>query len=342
MEIESVSNCPVCNSDGSIFLKECHDSICDIPGTWSFRKCNQCQSLWMDPRPTKEMIPSLYPKYYTHTQPSTTFFQNPEGILNQLKFSAKSGILEHSYAYQGLTKSAPFRIGKVLGKILSFFPIVSKWGGKTVRYVNHRSHGKLLDVGCGNGSFLSLMKDLGWQTFGIELDPEAVKAAKFNELNVFQCGIEDADLELASYDAITMNHVLEHCDDPKETITKLAGSLKSGGLLVSISPNPTGVIAQWFGSNWRGLEPPRHLVLPSSKGYILLLQDLGFQVEVWTNSTFMLTKWMCFQSMSIRETGKIHGYQKWLIPKFLGILAQLISFISNNSGEEVICVAVKK
>jgi hypothetical protein len=46
--------------------------------------------------------------------------------------------------------------------------------------------------------------------------------------------------------------------------------------------------------------------------------------------------------MSIRETGKIHGYQKWLIPKFLGILAQLISFISNNSGEEVICVAVKK
>ncbi|MFM6612882.1 MAG: hypothetical protein ACKPJQ_26315, partial [Dolichospermum sp.] len=60
------------------------------------------------------------------------------------------------------------------------------------------------------------------------------------------------------------------------------------------------------------------------------------------NSTFTLTKWMCFQSMSIRETGNINGYQKWLIPKLLGILAQLISFISNNSGEEVICVAVKK
>ncbi|MFM5945211.1 MAG: class I SAM-dependent methyltransferase, partial [Dolichospermum sp.] len=141
------------------------------------------------PRPTKEMIPSLYPKYYTHTQPSNTFFQNSEGILNQLKFSAKLGILEHSYHYQGLTNSAPFAIGKVFGKILSFFPMVSKWAGKTVRYVNHYSHGKLLDVGCGNGSFLNLMKDLGWQTFGIELDPEAVKAAKSNELNVFQCSI---------------------------------------------------------------------------------------------------------------------------------------------------------
>jgi SAM-dependent methyltransferase len=341
MQLESVSKCPVCNSDGSVILEGCHDSICEIPGTWSFKQCHQCQSFWIDPRPTKEMIPSLYPKYYTHAEPSTPLLHKPQGILNQLWFSAKLGILERSYGYQGLTKSATSGIGKALGRIVSFVPSVSRWGGKTVRYVGHRSQERLLDVGCGNGSFLSLMSDLGWQTFGIEPDAEAAKVAVSQGLQVFQCSLEDADLEATSYDAITMSHVLEHLPNPRDAIKKLATSLKPGGLLVSISPNPTGVIAQWFGSNWRGLEPPRHLVLPSSKGYILLLQDLGFRVEVWTSSTFTLAMWMCRQSMGIRQVGNIHGYQGWLIPKTLGVLAQLMSLISINSGEEVICIAVK-
>jgi 2-polyprenyl-3-methyl-5-hydroxy-6-metoxy-1,4-benzoquinol methylase len=296
----------------------------------------------MDPRPTKDMIPSLYPEYYTHKQASNSTLQHPEGWLKQLVFSAKLSIIKQNYGYHDLIKIAPSKIGIIIGSIMSYFPSIARWGGRNIRYVKYKSHGKLLDAGCGNGSFLNLMKDLGWQTFGIEIDAKAVKAAQSKNLNVSQCGVEDANLEHDSYDVITMHHVLEHCADPRETIKKLANSLKSGGLLVSVSPNPSGIIAKWFGSSWRGLEPPRHLVIPSPQGYTLLLQDLGFTVEVWTNSTFTLAKWMCIQSLGIRKTGDINGYQKWFMPKFLGILAQLISLISTNSGEEVICVAVKK
>lgn len=340
MKLQHVTACPVCGSDGVIVLEDCRDFLFDIPGSWTFRKCNQCNSLWLDPCPTKEMIPSLYQDgYCTHDQPQRQL-QPPLGFWSQLRYSSKLAILERSYSYTGLSQKASLSIGKSLGKLLSFLPELSKWAGYTIRFLPYRHQGRLLDVGCGNGKFLWLMHELGWEVEGIEPDPLAAKIAKSMNLKVMQGVIEDANLEPSSYDAITMHHVLEHLPASKAVLSQLAVSLKTGGTLVSISPNPSGTMSRWFKNSWRGLEPPRHLVLPSVEGYKLMMESLGFQVNVWT--TMQTVFWMYRESRSIQHTGKTGNYQKWVIPRILSTVGSLLLPLLPTSGEEVVCVAVKK
>ena len=48
-----------------------------------------------------------------------------------------------------------------------------------------RGRGRLLDVGCGNGSYLSLMRTLGWDVAGVDVDPQAVAVCRARGLSVF-------------------------------------------------------------------------------------------------------------------------------------------------------------
>lgn len=340
IKIESVRSCPVCGSEGSIVLEHCRDYICNLPGTWTFRQCQQCNSLWLDPRPTQEAIPSLYPDNYcfTRNQPVPPF-QLPQGFGMQLRFSTKLAILERAYGYTGLSRRVSSPISSMLGKFLSFLPGLSQWAGYTVRFLHQRSPGRLLEVGSGNGKFLWLMSELGWEAVGIEPDPQAAKVSASNGLKVMPCTLDEAELAPFSYDAITLHHVLEHLPDPKVALSKLAECLKPGGVLVSISPNPTGALAHWFRSSWYELDAPRHLVLPSTEGYKHMLEQLGFQVNIWT--TMQIAFWVCRESLSIQRTGQVGSYQGRLLPKLVSIVSALLLLTFPNMGEEVVCVAVK-
>ena len=338
MKTEPVHSCPVCKADGSIVLEHCLDRICDLPGTWTFRQCHKCDSFWMDPRPSREMIPLLYPDnyYFTHTQPLHPF-QLPQGLGMQLRFSTKLAVLERAYGYTGLSQRAASRLSSI-GKSLSFLPGLSRWAGYTVRFLHQRDRGRLLEVGSGNGKFLWLMSELGWEAVGIEPDPQAAKSTPTGA-KVMQCALDDAELAPASYDAVTLHHVLEHLPDPKSAVTKLADCLQPGGMLVSISPNPTGAMAQWFHNAWYELDAPRHFVLPSPKGYKHMLEDLGFQVNVWT--TMQLAFWVYRESLSIQRTGQVGHHRGWLLPKVVSTVSSLLLLTFPNIGEEVVCVAVK-
>jgi len=98
---------------------------------------------------------------------------------------------------------------------------------------------KMLDVGCGSGTFLSDARDAGWTMSGMEINPE------FPAFCRKELGIEDVKVGLvsdppfpeASFDAVTMLDVLEHMYDPVLSVTQCARLLKPGGLLVVKSPN---------------------------------------------------------------------------------------------------------
>jgi|688.fasta_scaffold166773_3 2-polyprenyl-3-methyl-5-hydroxy-6-metoxy-1,4-benzoquinol methylase len=342
MQLESVSQCPACNSlESAYFIENRHDYVCGLSGTWSFRKCHKCKSLWIDPRPIKEMIPFLYPENYTftHGQPANPL-KEPDGFLQRLLFAIKLGTLDQLFGYKGISSKASLSWGVALGKIISYFPRISKRAGYTVRYLSCIPSGNLLEVGVGNGSFLWLMSALGWQVTGIEPDPEAAKAATATGLTIIPCDIESAELQDSYYDAIVLHHVLEHLPNPRIALSKLVKSLKSGGTLVSISPNPAGLIADLFGQNWYQLDPPRHLVLPTSQGYKSLLEEE--LVELNISTTMQTSFWIFKESLSLRYTGKTGTYQGWLLPKIFSWISSFFLSVKPNSGEEVICVAVKK
>ncbi|HWY31853.1 MAG TPA: methyltransferase domain-containing protein, partial [Candidatus Acidoferrum sp.] len=97
----------------------------------------------------------------------------------------------------------------------------------------------------------------------LDFDLDAIEAARRNYgkygLELLQTDLITAHFPDNSFDAVTMNHVIEHVSEPVTLLAEVKRILKPSGRLVSITPN----IQSWghaiFGECWRGLEIPRHL-----------------------------------------------------------------------------------
>jgi len=98
---------------------------------------------------------------------------------------------------------------------------------------------RMLEAGCGIGTFLADARDAGWAMSGLEIN------AEFPEFCRKELGIEDVKVGLisdppfaeASFDAVAMLDVLEHMYDPVMAVRQCARLLKPGGVLVVKSPN---------------------------------------------------------------------------------------------------------
>jgi SAM-dependent methyltransferase len=122
--------------------------------------------------------------------------------------------------------------------------------------------GLVLDVGCATGNFLAGMRELGWETIGVEPSPHAASYAReVQGLDVHQGTLADAALPAEHVDVVTMWHVLEHVYDPKASLAEAARVLRPGGWIVITVPHLESWEARCFGRYWLGLDFPRHLYL---------------------------------------------------------------------------------
>jgi len=97
---------------------------------------------------------------------------------------------------------------------------------------------KLLDIGCGLGTFLQFAKAHGFQVAGLESDPKAAEIARKKvDCEVVTATIETSSFQDASFDIIVMWDVIEHLVDPRAAIERVAKMLRPGGKLVIETPN---------------------------------------------------------------------------------------------------------
>ncbi|MEK7359582.1 MAG: class I SAM-dependent methyltransferase, partial [Planctomycetota bacterium] len=99
--------------------------------------------------------------------------------------------------------------------------------------------GKILDVGCGYGHFVDMMKNCGWAASGIETSSRTVGYAKSKGLDVTETTIDDAVFPENSFTAITAFYVLEHLFNPFSALKKMHDILKPGGALILRVPHTT-------------------------------------------------------------------------------------------------------
>jgi 2-polyprenyl-3-methyl-5-hydroxy-6-metoxy-1,4-benzoquinol methylase len=136
-----------------------------------------------------------------------------------------------------------------------------------------------MDVGCGNGGNLLAARQLGWSVQGIEIDPQAAAAARALQLDVivgdYRCLTDFA----GEFDCLICSHVIEHVHTPLELLRALHAALKPGGVALICLPNAESVVLNIVGENWRGLEAPRHLAIPTWRHMIQLTTSMGFVVE---------------------------------------------------------------
>lgn len=189
--------------------------------------------------------------------------------------------ISHSNTSKGLVNSLYQSVRK--RTIASKCKMVEKLSGVT--------KGDLLDMGSGVGTFASAMQQRGWNVTGLE--PDADARAMANQL--YQLKLDDTSrfnsLTPASYDAITLWHVLEHVHALHEYVQQLRHVLKPGGKIFIAVPNYTSKDAVIYGQYWAAYDVPRHLYHFSPKSMEILMQKNGLKIErlkpMWYDSFYI-------------------------------------------------------
>lgn len=135
--------------------------------------------------------------------------------------------------------------------------------------------GRLLEIGCGVGSFLRLMKGAGWDVLGLEPDTIYAESGKQNySVSIQSQMYEEVNFPDHFFDMVATFHVIEHVISPKAFLEKVSKDLKVGGLLYLETP----CIERPYGGNLENFFWKDHLYTFSKNTLLGLLQQLGFQI----------------------------------------------------------------
>ena len=267
IRVQEVPRCILCGDPGASLYSGLRDRLFEAPGFWSLRCCAACRLAWLDPRPAPQDVGKLYARYLTHGA--------GERDLDLARAALAASL--------GVEPQAAGPAQRLWGRLLSRLPF---WRDLCVGQALGCGHllkglprGRLLEVGCGDGSSLSLMRDLGWEAFGVEPDPVAAQAARrVHGLEVFTGTLEEARLPERSCDAVVLHHVLEHVPDPAALLTECRRVLKESGRLALMTPNLDGLGHRLFSKSWFALDPPRHLFLFAPRALERLARQSGLRV----------------------------------------------------------------
>jgi SAM-dependent methyltransferase len=142
-----------------------------------------------------------------------------------------------------------------------------------------KARGPLLDVGCGGGLFLGMMRRRGFRVVGLDFSREACSVAwRHHQAQATVADLEHAPFRPGSFAGITMSHVLEHLPDPCVYLAAAHRLLAPDGRLVIFVPNAASLQFHFLGRSWNGLDVPRHLFDYRDRDVERLLETMGFEV----------------------------------------------------------------
>lgn len=199
---------------------------------------------------------------------------------------------------------------------------------------------RLLDIGCGNGGFLIKACDAGWQVTGVNPDPKSVSTVRAFGIDVYEGNVDVLKHEIESFDAITLNHVIEHVHEPREFLHAINRMLKPNGTLYIATRNILSIGAKIFGKNWRGIETPRHLVLFTISSLKELLDQYGF-IDIEFKARCNIVKDVFQASFKLKQDLPISNPQPQSLPLGLKLLSYL-PFVPVSRLEFITLTARKK
>lgn len=154
--------------------------------------------------------------------------------------------------------------------------------------------GRILDVGCGPGFFLSGLSE-AWDKYGVDVSQIALKyCSKYAK--VFQGELPTLNFEKDMFDVVSMQHVIEHVPEPLEYIVVIRKILRDGGLFIIATPDFDSGCARRFGKNYRMLHDKGHVSLFTSFSLVRMLEDYGFEI-IHLEYPYFDTGWFTHENM---------------------------------------------
>jgi 2-polyprenyl-3-methyl-5-hydroxy-6-metoxy-1,4-benzoquinol methylase len=247
------THCPVCSSDKISPVLKAKDYTVTHQDFMVWH-CDNCTARFTQDVPEQNIIGAFYQSanYISHTD-------NKKGLVNTLYH---------------LVRKRTLNAKKKL--------IISELG------INK---GEILDIGCGTGAFLNIMNASGWGITGLEPDETArKKAAALYNINP-QSSEKLFELKPASYNAITLWHVLEHVHELHPYVKQIANLLTPNGKIFIAVPNYTSKDADTYSAYWAAYDVPRHLYHFSPAAIEHLLTDYNLQLKtikpMWFDSFYV-------------------------------------------------------
>ncbi|OLC37195.1 MAG: hypothetical protein AUH28_04645 [Acidobacteria bacterium 13_1_40CM_56_16] len=209
--------------------------------TFTLYSCEACRCLFLHPMPDSREIERFYPADYWWNARRSGGLKKLESVYRKLA-------LRDHIAF--ITKAA---------------------GDRGV---------DVLDVGCGSGTLLGLLKHRGFRVTGLDFSAEAAAIAKAeNGVDVAVGTLEEAHFPAESFDVVTLFHVMEHVTNPRLVLAQVSRVLKPNGVAILQVPNIESWQFKIFGARWYGLDIPRHVIDYSRNSMLKLLADSGFVVN---------------------------------------------------------------
>lgn len=324
------AECRLCGGSTDLLYADLPDRLFNVSGRWDLRRCPRCELVAIDP-PIMDPA-SLYPAYYTHT---------PDPPPTGLRRAVKDAILAAEFGYRALDG------WPLLGQVLARLGPLRDMAGLSVMMLDGRRPGRLLDVGCGNGQFLAIMRTLGWDVCGVDVDEKALAVARHRfGVPVHHGMVEQVGLPGAAFDAVTLHHVIEHVPDPVRTLRECGRVLRPGGRIVVVTPNIDSLGHRLFRARWLGLDVPRHLSVFSVRSLRRAAEAAGLSVES-VSTTARHAHLVYAASFHLARNGVLPGARVQRVGPLLGLTAvgfqaleHLLSRISDR-GEEIIMVVTR-
>ncbi|MES1216258.1 MAG: class I SAM-dependent methyltransferase [Bacteroidota bacterium] len=291
------NSCPVCSSSAIKNVFTVKDYTVSNK-EFMVVECNDCSLRFTQDVPDADSIGAYYKSenYISHTDTS-------KGLVNSLYKKVRTRTL----------KQKRNLIEKVTGK----------------------KSGSLLDFGSGTGAFLNEMKTHGWNEAGLEPDSDARKVAK----DLYGLQLKDTktlfELPAASFDVITLWHVLEHVHDLQATVAQLKKLLAENGRLFIAVPNYTSLDAQTYKEYWAAYDVPRHLYHFSPKAMEVLINKHGAVIRdykpMWFDSFYV----------SLLSSKYKNGKTNWIGSFWTGLRSNIAAISDKKKCSSLIYVISK-
>ncbi|HEY2383306.1 MAG TPA: class I SAM-dependent methyltransferase [Terriglobia bacterium] len=223
--------------------------------TFTFVQCLHCGLVYLRERPDPGDVSCYYPETYK-------CFQSYD----------ERGLIMKKLA-QGVAR-------RKLQEIARFMPA----GNRT-----------LLDYGCGSGTWLSLLQDLGcnYRMIGTDITAGPLQELRPRGIEAYACDEKTIGKHVAaaSVGVVHLFHVIEHVADASAVLESIRQILVPGGVLIGQTPNVDSLGRRVWGDLWNQWHAPQHFVLFSDRTLRRHAEKAGFEVVKIASSISGATQW---------------------------------------------------
>ena len=169
----------------------------------------------------------IFPPHVVLCRACKTYFMNPRPTEQDITRHYDSGVTYNEWAKETTLRNV-------------------MWRRRMRLVLYYKKNGTLLDIGTGDGVFLNIAREAGFECTGTEISVNGAHRAKEQGHRVLVGNLADLEFGSQSFDMITGWHVFEHLSDPFATAAKVYHLLKPGGVLLCAVPNESNRLIKRF------------------------------------------------------------------------------------------------